>query len=143
MSSAPTFAWWPVDRVLVHEEIDPAEVETLAAEMRAQGVCREPVWIARGSGILLNGHHRFAALRRLGAVRVPAWVFDYDDDAVISLERWGPGPPVSKSEVVRRARERRPFPPKTTRHVLHVALPDHPVPISEALAATPPGPPTG
>jgi hypothetical protein len=65
----------------------------------------------------LNGHHRFAALRAIGAQRIPAWVFDYDSEAVV-LERWDDGPPLTKSEVVARARSGRPYPPKTTKHLV-------------------------
>ncbi len=133
MSSGPTFEWWPLERIRIHEQCNPEKVEELAAKIRQSGVCRDPLWVDRDTGVLLDGHHRFAALRRLGAVQVPVWAFEYSDDAVITLERWNPGPVIPKSEVVRRAREGRPFPPKTTRHVLHVTLPPHPTTLSEAL----------
>lgn len=134
MSSTPTFEWWPAERILIHEQCDPVRVEMLARQMRRTGICESPLWVDRATGVLLDGHHRFAALRRLGATRVPVWEFDYEDDSVISLERWGPGAPIARAEVIRRARAGDPFPPKTTRHVLHVTLADHPVPLSEALA---------
>ncbi|MGD0718639.1 MAG: ParB N-terminal domain-containing protein [Thermoplasmata archaeon] len=143
MSSGPTFEWWSVDRVLIHEQYNREKVEELAAKIRQSGVCRDPLWIDRETGVLLDGHHRFAALRLLGAVRVPVWAFEYEDDAVITLERWNPGPAIAKSEVVRRAREGRPFPPKTTRHVIHVTLPSHPTALSEVLGPVPADAATG
>jgi L-serine kinase (ADP) len=74
----------------------------------------------------------------LGAERVPAWVLDYESD-LVRLERWHPGPPISKSEVVRRAEEGRLFPPKTTRHRLLLDLPARPTPLAELLPrAAPP-----
>jgi len=117
-----------------HERIDPAKVDELVAEFVASGVFADPIWVARGSRVILNGHHRVAAMRRLGAERIPAWVLDYDDPA-IALDRWTPGPPIPKAEVVRRARAGDLFPPKTTRHRLAVAPPAHPTPMAELLPA--------
>jgi hypothetical protein len=110
--------------------VDPEKVEELTLEIARSGKVEDPIWVERGTGVILNGHHRFEALLRLGARRVPAWVIDYDDPAV-HLDRWNPGPTLSKAEVRARAREGRPFPPKTTRHSLEFELPPHPTPLSE------------
>ena len=89
------------------------------------------------SGNSSKCHHRFRALQALGVELVPAWVFDYHEGP-IRLERWTPGPPIEKAEVERRARERRPFPPKTTRHRVEVELPDRPTPPAQLYATTAP-----
>ncbi len=130
MSSAPVFELVPLSRLKVHEEHDPTKVDELVAELLRTGEFSDPIWVARGSWVILNGHHRVEALRRLGMRRIPAWVFDYDDERV-ALERWGPGPPIDKAEVVRRAEGGRPFPAKTTRHRLHVELPARSVPLAD------------
>lgn len=135
MSPNPTFEWWPVDQILVHERCDALRVDMVMRQMRRMGVCEAPLWVDRSTHVLLDGHHRLAALRQLGAKRVPVWVFDYQDDSVISLGRWSAGPAIGREEVVRRARAGELYPPKTTRHTVHVTLPAHPVPLSEALAA--------
>ncbi len=123
------FALVPIAALRDHEEVDPEGVDRLVAELREEGRVLDPLWVSEGSLVILNGHHRFQALRRLGAERAPAWVIDYEDPRV-HLDRWQPGPPIAKSEVVRRALERRPFPPKTTRHSLEFALPRRPTPLS-------------
>ncbi|HEV2429179.1 MAG TPA: ParB N-terminal domain-containing protein [Thermoplasmata archaeon] len=138
MSPAPTFELLRASDLRIHEEIDPSAVASLAERIRAEGVVREPIWVARGSGVILNGHHRFAALQRLGAERIPAWVVDYTSTEVV-LDRWNEGPPIAKSEVVDRARSGRPFPPKTTRHTILFALPPHPTALAELLDGAPPG----
>jgi L-serine kinase (ADP) len=130
MSDAVEFVLVPLADLRPHEEVDAAKVRRLAAEIEARGVFLEPVWIARGSNVILNGHHRVAALRRLGAERVPAWSVDYGSD-LVSLDRWTAGPPISKEEVVRRAAEGRLFPPRTTRHHWRIALADRPTPLAE------------
>jgi hypothetical protein len=111
------FRLLPLDTLLAHEQVDPAKVDELLAELAASGTFADPIWVARGSHVILNGHHRVAALKRLGARRIPAWLLDYDDPS-ITVDRWSPGPPIPKAEVVRRARAGQLFPPKTTRHRL-------------------------
>jgi len=130
MNRPPEFCILPIDRLLVHEEHDPEKVVSLAEEIRRDGKLFNPIWVSRDTWVILNGHHRVEAFRRLGMKWIPAWVFDYDGDHV-DLGRWSPGPPIAKSEVVYRAREGRPFPVKTTRHRIRVELPDRPVPLAE------------
>ncbi len=134
MTSGPrrSFELVPVRRLLAHERIDPAKVDELVAEFVSSGVFSDPIWVARGSLVILNGHHRVAAMQRLGGERIPAWVVDYDDPG-ITLDRWSPGPPIAKAEVVRRARAGELFPPKTTRHRFAVEPPAHPTPMRELL----------
>lgn len=130
MSEGPAFRLVRLRDLKEHEEINEDDVHRLAGVLRSQRVVEDPIWVARGSEVILNGHHRVAALRALGATWAPAWVLDYESDE-IRLERWSPGPPIAKEEVVRRAREGRLFPPKTTRHVLSLSLPPHPTPLEE------------
>ncbi|MCI4351613.1 MAG: ParB N-terminal domain-containing protein [Thermoplasmata archaeon] len=136
MSPRVRFALLRPERLRVHEEIVPGKVDALVEEIRASGRVLQPILVARGSGVVLDGHHRFEALRRLGVAKVPAWVVAYDDPAV-QVDRWQPGPPLSKNEVVERARSGRPFPPKTSRHKLLVSLPERPVGLAELMRSTP------
>lgn len=131
-SREPEFALLPIDRLRAHEEFEEENVVELIDEIRRDGVFADPIWVARDSLVILNGHHRVEALRRLGAVRAPAWVFAYDSDAV-SLEPWRPGLPITKAEVVARARSGALFPPKTTRHRVRESLPAHPTPLAELV----------
>jgi L-serine kinase (ADP) len=124
------FALLPIGKLKAHEKVDPAKVHLLAVELTRQGVFVEPVIVARGDHVILNGHHRVAALLELGAARVPVWLVDYTSDA-IALDRWTPGPPISKEDVVRRASEGRLFPVRTTRHRWKIDPGRHPTPLSE------------
>jgi hypothetical protein len=135
MSHPPVFELVDPSRLKIHEEIDPAHVARLVADLTRDGFVAEPIWVARDSHVVLNGHHRLAALRELGAVRVPAWVFDYESDDV-ELDRWYDGPPLRKPDVVARAASGLPFPPKTTKHTVRIHLPEHRTPL-EVLGVGP------
>jgi hypothetical protein len=132
--SEPEFRLLPIESLHVHEEVDHAAVETLAEAIAREGVVHEPIWVARGTGVILNGHHRYYALRRLGARFVPAWILDYEDQR-IRLERWSEGEPVTKADVLHRAAHGRPYPIKTTRHILHLNLRKQPTPLAELVPA--------
>ncbi len=132
MTDPAEFALVRLSDLKAHEQIEEKNLVALIARLRRTKLISEPIWVAQGSWVILNGHHRVEALRRMGAERVPAWVLDYESE-LIHLERWHTGPPIAKSEVVQRAREGRLFPPKTTRHRLEFALPARPTPISELL----------
>lgn len=130
MTPNPTFELVPIERLKPHEAIDEAGVRAIVSDLHHRRIFREPIWVARGSYVILNGHHRWAAMRAIGAHRIPAWVFDYFDDETIHLDRWTPGEPISKDEVVQAGESGRLFPQKTTRHRLTTELPHHDVPLS-------------
>ena len=132
MTRSAEFALLPISTLKSHEEIEEGTLGELVAHIRRSRVLSDPIWVTRGSSVILNGHHRVEALRRLGADRVAAWILDYESD-LVHVERWHAGPPISKSDVVRRAEEGRLFPPKTTRHRLLIDLPARPTPLAELL----------
>jgi hypothetical protein len=133
VSARPDFRLVPIAELKDHEEVDPRKVDELVDDIRRSGSVADPIWVAEGTGVILNGHHRVAALRRLGARRVPAWVIDYHSSAV-RLERWTSGPPIPKAEVVARALRGELYSPKTTRHLIEPSLPSRRTPLAVLLA---------
>jgi len=129
MTRPPEFALVPIGKLLAHEEVEEENVAELLGELERTQVFADPIWVARESLVILNGHHRVEALRRLHATRVPVWLLDYDTD-LVSLEPWRPGLPIAKTEVVRRAQKGELFPPKTTRHGVRVPLEPRPTPLA-------------
>jgi L-serine kinase (ADP) len=127
---SPTFELIALDRLHIHEEVVEADLAHLIDSLRASRIVREPILVAQESFVILNGHHRVAALRALGARAAPAWVVDYHDPE-ITLGRWTDGPALTKDEVIARARAGRPFPPKTTRHQILLNLPERPTSLTE------------
>jgi hypothetical protein len=141
MSGPPVFRLIPLSELKEHEEIDPTKVEELVDDIRRSGTVADPVWVAAGTGVILNGHHRVAALRRLGAARAPAWVMEYHSP-IVRLERWTPGPAILKSEVEGHALRGELFAPKTTRHTVIPPPPHRTTPLADLLGPAPaPGQP--
>ena len=123
----------PIALLKPHERVRDDLVEELVHEIRAADAVVDPVWVEARDHVILNGHHRYAALLRLGAERVPAYVVDYDDPEM-ELGRWESGPPLRKAEVVDRARNGDLYPPKTSRHIWRGPLPKvRPTPLARLL----------
>ncbi|HTT35630.1 MAG TPA: ParB N-terminal domain-containing protein [Thermoplasmata archaeon] len=136
MTETIEFAILPIVRLRRHERTERPRVDEVRLDILRRGVVDEPVLVARGSLVVLNGHHRLAALRALGARRAPVYLVDYADGA-ITLDRWTTGPSIAKADVVRRALAGRLYPPKTTRHTLALALPPRPTAVRELVPPAP------
>jgi len=109
----------------IHEELQPELLERTTDQIRTDGYLKRPILVADEHFVILDGHHRYAALKALGCRRIPAYVIDYFSDAV-ELTTWPNAvvKEVRKEEVIRRGLADTPFPPKTTRHIMRVKLPD-------------------
>lgn len=126
----------PVDALAPHEEVDPERLDELAAQIREDGFIKEPIVVDAEHRIILDGHHRYAALKKLGCRRVPAYVVDYDSDAVeVTLWDGAAVDGVSKEQVIQRGVSGDRFPPKTTRHVFDPAPPRKQVPLDDLRGA--------
>lgn len=131
--AATRFELLPISQLLPHEECDPHTLDEVEKDIRRHGAVLEPVLVAEGSLVVLNGHHRLEVLRRLGARKVPAWVVDYED-ASITVDLWpgsGISEPISKKEILTRARRGHLYPPKTSHHSLGKPLPKRKTPLSQ------------
>lgn len=104
-------------RLRPHEQTRPPLLESLVAQIRADGCLRKPILVEEEHLVILDGHHRAAALRVLGCTRIPVYLLDYDDPA-IGLTTWPEAvvATVTKEEVVARGIKGDLFPSKTTRH---------------------------
>lgn len=100
-----------------HEMYIEERVRAIMEDLTRRGVLVKPVVVERGEFVLLDGHHRLEALKRLSISVVPAVIVDYWDPRIV-VKSWVDGATYSKLEVVRRALRGDLFPPHTTRHVV-------------------------
>lgn len=124
----PAFGIVELAALAAHEQTMPDHLAELTAEISRDGELRQPIVVDRRSLVILDGHHRAAALRALGCTLIPAWLVDYRHPAVVVLPR-RPDIPVTKEAVVHTGTSGRLFPPKTTRHVLPGCRPARPTPL--------------
>ncbi len=76
--------------LLRYEEVNEKSVVRLSSQLLATGILNDPIICDPGLGLLINGHHRIEALRRLGIERLPAYTVSYlsDDVDIVSYYRF-------------------------------------------------------
>lgn len=134
--TSATFTLLPLEKLRPHEHVDPEEVAKLAERLELDGVLQAPVAVDAATRVVLDGHHRLAALERLGCTLVPCHVVDYLDPT-IRVTRWEDGRPMDKTELVRRAFDGDLYPIKTSRHTTLRRLPHHPTPVERLRQEAP------
>jgi len=65
-----------------HEEIRPEYLEELKCEILSDGILKMPIAVDRSTYIILDGHHRLHALRRIGCKRIPVVLVDYQSPEI-------------------------------------------------------------
>jgi len=115
--SCQVFVFVDIEELKEHEETSEEHVKLLAEEIERDGVLKRAIAVDCKTKVILDGHHRLRALRRLGCNRIPVVFLDYDDPSIRVLP-WRDGESVSKEMVRRAGLSGRKLPPKTTRHVV-------------------------
>ncbi len=77
----------PIGQLLPHEETVPSLADRLSRKMMRDSVQRDPIIVDEKSSIVLDGMHRLASLKRMGAKCVVCSLVDYASDEV-KLFRW-------------------------------------------------------
>lgn len=109
-----------IDQVKSHERTMSRRVATLIRAIKEEGNIRRPIIVDKRSLIILDGHHRVAALRQLGVARVPAYLVDYLSPNVrVYLRRKYLSMQIIKRAVLYSGLTGEAFPVKTTRHLIH------------------------
>ena len=112
---ARTFGIVSVMALVPHEQIIEDHLQELLETICRDGVLRQPVIVDRASMVILDGHHRVSAMKRLSCPLIPAYLVDYSDPSIVVHPRRA-DIPVDKESVVRTGLRGIPYPPLTSRH---------------------------
>jgi len=102
-----------------HEQIRPDYLEELKNEILSDGILKMPIAVDKTTYIILDGHHRLHALRRIGCKRIPCILFDYHSSEIEVLPQRD-GETVTKEMVIQTALAGRRMPPKTSKHMIMI-----------------------
>ncbi|MEB3759380.1 MAG: ParB N-terminal domain-containing protein [Desulfurococcales archaeon] len=114
----------PIDMLRPHEEIVEDNLRRVLESIKRDQYVKKPIIVDRVTYVILDGHHRYTALNMLGAKYVPAYLIDYDDDSIVEVRSWKDNKQIPKRIVVEAGLRGCRFPPKTTRHIVKVPLPE-------------------
>lgn len=62
-----------------HEQIMESRVLQLMKIIKNKGVFNKPIIVEKNTKIILDGHHRVEAMKKLGYQKIPAELVDYKD----------------------------------------------------------------
>ncbi len=77
----------PVSSLLPHEETIPEQLEKIEAQIKRDGVQKDPIIVDRESGVVLDGMHRLGAFANLGLENVVCCLVEYSSPR-IKVGRW-------------------------------------------------------
>ena len=108
----------PSSGIIPHEYYDHRYMVAIAIDLISCGTIFVPIVIDSATGVLLDGHHRFAALKKyLSAPFVPSVAVDYFSDDGIKVGNWRPSEIVTKQDVIKAALTQNLMPVKTSKHI--------------------------
>jgi hypothetical protein len=109
--------FFKIEELKEHEEIRPDYLETLKNEILSDGILKMPICIDKKTCIILDGHHRLGALKRLGCKKIPAVLVDYQSPE-IKVIPWREGEMITKEKIIDTALSGKRMPSKTSKHMI-------------------------
>ena len=73
------------------------------------------ILICNKTNVIIDGHHRFHALKLLNIDLIPVSLINYNSDLILTNEENS----LSKKEIIDSAKNKNIFPPRTSRHVIN------------------------
>ena len=113
----------PINALKPHEMVIEERVRRLIEDLLRTWILRRPILVDDSTYIVLDGHHRLEALRRIGARRIVAVLIDYDSEQV-EVSSWRLDVHVDKDTVRMAGLTGKLLPPRTSRHITRFHIPE-------------------
>lgn len=94
-------------------------LKELKDEIRSDGMLKLAIAVDIDTNIILDGEHRFNALKELGCRKIPVVFIDYHSPE-IKVQAWRKGEKLTKKDVIEAGFRRRKLPPTTTKHMVKI-----------------------
>ncbi len=112
-----------------HEQINTDHLAKLRAEIKNDGILKDPIIVDQNTLVILDGHHRYNSLKSLEYNFCPCCLVDYQSDE-IAVGCWRQGETIAKKDVLAAGLSGSLLVPKTSRHI----IPERPVGLNIPLA---------
>lgn len=108
-----------INLLKMHERTNPKRLSKIFDELKSLGYLKNPIIIDKKTYVILDGHHRFSALRKLGIRKIPCFLVDYQSRQIrVFLRRKTTLTKLLKEVVINKGLTQKLLPYKTTRHFL-------------------------
>ena len=116
-SKMKEIVFFEIEELKEHEEIRPDYLEALKNEIMSDGILKMPIAVDKNTCIILDGHHRLHALKRLGCKKIPVVLVDYQSPE-IKVIAWREGETMTKEKIIDTALSGKRMPSKTSKHMI-------------------------
>jgi len=85
-----SFELLDLDLLKPHEELDPNELEAFIESVTSSGIFWKAALVSKEGYVILDGHHRWAGLKKLNAKVMPCILLDYVNNPEVKVYTWYP-----------------------------------------------------
>lgn len=106
-----------LDKLLQHEEVDLNHLQELKEEIASDKILKHPIVADENTNVIIDGEHRYTALKILGCKRIPVIYIDYNSED-IKVQAWRDSERLTKEDVIKAGLSGMKLPPKTSKHLI-------------------------
>ncbi|MCS7115624.1 MAG: pyridoxal-phosphate dependent enzyme [Nitrososphaerota archaeon] len=106
-----------LDKLLQHEDVDLTHLKELTEEIASDKILKYAIAVDEATNVIIDGEHRYAALKNLGCKRIPVVYVNYASPN-IQVQTWKNNLHITKRDIIEAGLSGKKFPPKTTKHLI-------------------------
>ncbi|MGQ9625165.1 MAG: pyridoxal-phosphate dependent enzyme, partial [Candidatus Bathycorpusculaceae bacterium] len=103
-----------------HEEAEPQHLKDLTQKIAADKILKFAIVADKNTNVILDGEHRFNALKNLGCKKIPVVYVDYNSPDILVQSR-RKDKKLTKKDVIEAGLSEKKLPPKTSRHIIKMS----------------------
>ena len=103
-----------IDFLIPHEEVllDKKEILKSNLKYKDQSVIISSIIVCNESFVIIDGHHRYTALKELGVKKIPVTLINYFNKDIRTTDNNS----ILKEDLIRNAKKNKLYSPKSTKH---------------------------